>query len=366
MHINLSICLLSVRAYLYYGWIQILFSAKSIQAHSHLKNELVVLKNDVESYETWGVDNDFSAADVEVKERVQNALKRLTNLCVYTLGKEDKENPNVENQTLFRNIMLHKIVLRALNIKEPNSRNGQESSHLIAIKRLALRFMSRFVLNNKQNQQLVFQEAFEQIIDSLNSPDYINEAIIVVDATFERNEFLANTVQFELLEKFASIIDNAHKQGHTFPKILHLFEKLAIVNKKPIRRNQELILSVLLQPKFEDRVMVIYEEPQQPGNREPQQHAMRALRHMQFLRSEEPKTQQFVAYHYALMRLLSQLCAGKSGNTEVRIQNIILPEHICGVVMSPGSTVKERMIFSELLFHLFLEAETQAKVILKV
>lgn len=228
---------------------QLLFSTKAIEAYSVLKSELDVLKNDIESYETWGVDNDFSPCCGEVHERVRAVLHRLTNLC--TVGdEEDTGIPNPENQNLFRNLSVHKVVLRALELEEPNTDIDSESSQLAEIKKLAFLFFRSFVLKSEVNQQIVYSSGFRTLLKALSSQKYGIHAIIVISAVFEGNIVLASTVPESLLDRLASIIDNSHKAGRQMPGVLTLFEKLAVVDGKPIRRNQESILHVLQQPKF--------------------------------------------------------------------------------------------------------------------
>jgi len=217
------------------GSSQMLFSAKAIEAHSLLKIFLAELRNDVESYETWGVDNDFSGADEFVQTRVQEVMNQLTNLCTH--GDEvDSGIPNLENQTLFRNECVHSVMLKALEIEEPDSQSGAESRHLVAIKNLALKFLSRFVLPNTQNQQLIFRVGFQVVVDHLNSLEFSSLAFNVLAATFEHNTLLANTLQEKMLDFFATMIDTmhkqVHKQGNLSIQILCLFEKLMVVDCK--------------------------------------------------------------------------------------------------------------------------------------
>ena len=290
---------------------QMLFSAKAIEAHSVLKSELDVLRNDIESYETWGVDNDFSPQDRKVHARVRRVLTRLTNLC--TMGdSEDTDIPNAENQSLFRNLLVHKVVLRSLEIEEPNTDLDSESGDLRSIKKQAFRFISQFVLKNQENQQLVFKLGFKVIVAALVSKTYLFDAINVMIATFDHNITLASTVPETLLSQLVKIIDDSHKQGWQVPGILTFFSKLAVVDGKPIQRNQEMILHVLHQPRFFDRVMVLYSSPS-----EADETKSRVASHLDFLHS--PSTR-FLEYHYELIRLLSKLCAGRQGITEIRVQ----------------------------------------------
>lgn len=387
---------------------QMLFSAKAIEAHSILKSELDVLKNDIESYETWGVENDFSPQDRTVHERVQRVLTRLTYLC--TLGDhEETDIPNAENQSLFRNLLVHRVVLLALEIEEANTDLDSESADLVSIKKMAFRFISRFVLKNEKNQQIIFNSGFGIFVEALKSHTYIFDAIDVMIATFDHNIHLANTVPEHLLNRVATIIDNAHKQGWTVPGILTFFEKLAVVDEKPIRRNQELILHIMGQPKFQDRVMVLYSPPS-----ESDETMSRVAMHLKFLSSKD----RFLEYHYELMRLLSKLCAGRAGISEIRLQvnstsphlffNLIIsagsrsrdlracreacrlprlrivsqmlamtmhfrvdiesgfeqalysPEHISLLIQEKGASLTQKQVFSEVLYHVFLDAQAHA------
>ena len=325
--------------------IQLLFSAKSSEAFFVLQSKLAGLKNDLESYETWGIDNDFSPADDNVHQRVLDVLLQLTNFC--TLGdEEDTGVPNIENQTLFRNMSVYKIVLRAIEIEEPGRET--ESDHLIAIKRLALRFLSRFMLLNKKNQHTIFSVGFDTIIATLNSAQFMADALNVVEAAFEQNAALASTVSPGLLEKVAVMIDNAHKQGHPSPQMLNFFEKLAVVDSTPIQRNQLLILQVLTQPKFEDRVMI--------GVDQSDDLAGRVAKHKEFLRSSP-----FRNYHLTLIHLLAQCAAGKNAQVEIRLLKFFSPDHILTIAMEPEADLQQRHIFSALLYHVCMDADMHAK-----
>jgi hypothetical protein len=235
---------------------QMLFSSKAIEAYSMLKDELDVLKNDIESYETWGINNDFSPQDPTVHKRVRALLRRLSNLC--TVGdEEDTGIPNPENQNLFRNLSVHTVVLRALKLEEPNTQIDSESDQLAEIKKLAYMFFRSFVLKSKVNQQIVYSSGFGTLLEALKSQKYGVDAVTVISAIFEGNVVLASTVPESLLNRLASIIDKSHKEARQVPGVLTLFRKIAVVDGKPIRRNQENILHVLQQPRFAGELLFL-------------------------------------------------------------------------------------------------------------
>jgi len=168
--------------------------------------------------------------------RVQDVMTRLTNLCNHG-DKVDSGIPNLEKQTLSRKECVHSVMLRALEIEELNSQSGAksrhlDSKHLIAIKKLALKFLSRFVLQNTQNRQLIFRVEFKVVVDHLNSLDFGSDAVNVFAATFEHNLLLASTLQEKMLESFVTMIDTEHKHAKPSIQILSLFEKLVVVDGK--------------------------------------------------------------------------------------------------------------------------------------
>jgi len=122
-----------------------------------------------------------------------------------------------------------------------------------------------------------------------------------------------------------------------------------------IKRNQELVLKVLSQAKFGDRVMVLYGDP--GGRQNDDDLETRLVRHLQFLKSDSP----FLEYHFALVHLLGQACLGKIQATEVRVQNMYQPEHMTTVAMAPESSLQQRTAFADLLYHVCLDADTVAK-----
>jgi len=82
----------------------------------------------------------------------------------------------------------------------------------------------------------------------------------------------------------------------------------------------------------------------------------RVASHQTFLASKSP----YLEYHYELMRLLGALCAGKTGITEIRVQAMYSPEHISLIIQNESACLTQRKVFSELFWHVFLDAQARA------
>lgn len=370
--------------------VQLLSSDKALEAYGMLNSSLLTLRNDVESYETWGCDNDFSGADEAVITRVKDTLQRLINMC--TVGdEEDTGVPNPENQTLFRNMLLPSIITRTLQIEDTAGEGGEEQPHLIDIKRLALGFISRFVLRNPVNQALTASKAFDSVVDLLTSKHYGQAATDAVIATYEGNRALATSVPEALIWRFAALIEDTHACGEPAQHLLPLFTNLLDVGGRPIARNAELILRVMGDSQFDDHVMVLYGAPGTVDRDLDQLELAKAHHNFVATALSQPDSPEaaFFPYHLGLVHTLALVTAGKAGNTEIKVQALYPLEHLLSLMMVGHATndfvemyvapelhtaaradvhadparLRARCAFSTLLYNAYLQAEHVSKTL---
>jgi hypothetical protein len=243
------------------GQIQLLTNEFSINAHEELRDNLAMLTNDLESYEMWGVANEFSGVDDSVVQRVLVTLDSLVTLCVQVDGTPDKEN-----QDLFGNMRVHNTVLKALDIPIDREELKARTGHLYEIKSLCYRFLRDFVIDHESNQTKVFkylQRSFDEERERRLSGDNYSYHFghgfcmsELVAATFRNNRKLStiksrklggSTLQ-QAVERFLDLIKGEGSANGV--RFLKLFNDVVQVDGSVLRVNQEMILTQLTAPKY--------------------------------------------------------------------------------------------------------------------
>jgi hypothetical protein len=254
------------------GQIQLLTTEFSINAHEELRDNLAMLTSDLESYEMWGVANEFSGIDDEVVRRVVGTLDSLVTLCVRLDG-----SPDSENQDLFGNMRVHDTILKALDINITHGELESRTGHLYAIKSLCYRFLRDFVIDHAANQAKVFEylrrtfnderEAFMLASDTGTQPKskHFGHGFCMselVAATFRNNRKLCtlksrvrggNALE-QVVSRFIGLIK---AEGSAYgSRFLQLFCDVVQVDGSLLRANQEMVLQQLTAPQHASKATV--------------------------------------------------------------------------------------------------------------
>jgi hypothetical protein len=91
--------------------VHLLARAEAIEAYDLLHQQLSTLRNNFESFETWGV----HPIDWSVVHQIRNMLTTLRHKC--TVGQKDGPKEDMDNQALLRKMGIHDVVLRGLEMQ---------------------------------------------------------------------------------------------------------------------------------------------------------------------------------------------------------------------------------------------------------
>jgi len=196
--------------------ILIINSKSDIRAYKMIREKSAELLHDIQSYEIWGMDNEFSGLDSLVINRVQSTLLFLTKRCA-------------KNKDQLAALKVIDTVYLALKIEAP------KSEHLDRIKQLGVLFLSAYVKDQPEYQIRAFSE-LTILVDFLETQG--DTVIQCLAAIVSGNRKLSN--QFP--EKV--IMDMISKGLNC--SVFAFFCQLCSVNGIGIKRNQDTILKGIL------------------------------------------------------------------------------------------------------------------------
>jgi hypothetical protein len=359
--------------------VQLLVNEKTVSAFQMLERELSLLRNRFESYETWGVANDFGPVQDDVVASVKQTLVKLEGLCKDQATGE----PVRETQNLLRALRVSDVIAKALQIPIPP---GSEPGHLHDIKKLCNKFFSAFVCDNKKNQARAhrYLDTFLAMMGKgLGAPRAIT-------SIFSHNPGLCNKCSMELIDAFVgSIRAKSPPKGIQFLGFLDsvietlvpsggqtLKDKQSILLKQLTANNNAAVLllfnecaadgltsfdDIRVQPGYQERVRVMKIFDPVYGWRLVESGTSITLRGGTDAGGHtdadiETYTQQAI-YHSMLLEFLGKLCAGKSAATEMKCQTMLPLEHVLCVILDPETVAPVRTAMVRFLNEVYFETE---------
>ena len=354
--------------------VQLLVNPSTVAAYQVLERELSMVRNRFESYETWGVANEFSPVQDDVVQEVLATLKKLTLLCTDARTNE----PVRETQNLLRALKVSDVIIKALVIPIPEGPPG----HLHEIKKLCNQFFKAFVRDNKKNQARAHR--FMSIF--LSNMKNLLGAAPAITAIFSHNPSMCTKVSVDLIDAFVSTIrSKSPAKSIQFLMFLDGVIDTLIPMAGQTLKDKQLMLLKQLAANNNAAVLLLFNDPtidpptpfdeikKQPGYQE----RLRIMSKSNFdpvfawevlqagtstLRRSggdddiETCTQQ-VIYHSNLLALLGKLCAGKTASTEVKCQTMLPLEHVLCVAMDEETVLPVRAAMIKFLHEVYFETE---------
>ncbi len=194
----------------------ILDTPSKVEFYETMARKSAELRNDFESFEIWGVSNEFSDIGWDVVKRTQVTLRFLRKCC-------PKHMDVVECLNVFD------IVLMGLQLDSPRT------EHLDKIKRLCLEFMREYAGECPENQVRLSNET-GTLVALL--PIHRNHVLSVLTAMVNGNRKLCSNIDASLVEE---VLRDVEEPG------LYFLCQISAVAGMGIRANQDLVLRTLLE-----------------------------------------------------------------------------------------------------------------------
>ena len=224
--------------------VQLLATPQAQRAYDTLRNELSVFRNNIESYEMWGCENDFTEVNKVTIEQVLSTLKKLRSMC----ETDEEDGVSADNQNLLRKMNVHDIIVGKTGVFSIDFSEEQvHAGHLLDIKQLSVLFLQKFVRDNKENREVLFPHIgmLRQQMDH-----GICGVPMLLSNLFRGTRKLCEELSQEDVWAFGSIIDESIKDGNYDWSLLDFFEIICVPRGNPIKEKQELVLRVLTSPQL--------------------------------------------------------------------------------------------------------------------
>ncbi|HLD77441.1 MAG TPA: hypothetical protein VJB16_00285, partial [archaeon] len=261
--------------------VQILVTERNVSTYEFVASQLNELRHLLGS---------FSASSCDPIVRILRALK---NLCV------KYNTPFSHNQRILRNLDAHTVVFELLRAPfDPRAPGTVAARHELAESVFDL--LGAFCLENADNQACLF-EYLDEFLRLL--PDYQSVAATLAQV-FRNNRSLCSQLTEGQLRKIVNTIAS----GCRFPRFLRLLETLTMVNGRPVRRNQTLVLKMLMEQQAD--TLVLFNDPESAQERN------RLIREGDF--RQNPNS--VLMYHRLLIDLITSCAAGKIYEAEIKAQ----------------------------------------------
>lgn len=366
------------------GNVQLLVDETTVSAYKILEQELSILRNHVESYEMWGISNDFSddgSVNTTIVEKVKDTLVKIINMCQDGERKQDSRNmslaesaagsnskPHAENQELLTRMNVHTIIIRAMGIAFAEGELEGHTGHLFDIKKLCCQFLEKFVHEHSGNQSLIFEE-----IGMLLS--YMGMGLDsgrVITSMFHDNQPLCAKIDERVIVAFANTIDMLGV--HMGTKYITFFEEIIAPGGQEIKRNQELVLKVICDSHYEVRAMgqvcLLFMDGAKDVDT-PHTSSVGFKKRQQLCASFDPELidadggdgsqasidTNTLVYHCSVMRLLAVVCKGKTASPELKCQQMFRWEQLIDVLMDDASNDMVKGAFCKFLTEVYFETE---------
>jgi len=229
--------------------------------------------------------------------------------CMLDLEKialKEKGVPNSINQQILRSANAHDVAHRLLRLPFSNELPKEQGRRDIFLS--CYRFLLNFALKNGQNQSLLLNHVdfyMSQMGVKLKAADTITEI-------FRDNRQVCSQIEERTVRHFSEIIANRGQ----FPRYLRFLQIIITPEGRSLKRNQDLVLKMLL--KRGDKIFVLFDDPE--GKKE---------RNKLFAEREHEKDPEGkLNYHAVLLSLMSDIVGNHNQLAEAKCSAII-PFDVC-------------------------------------
>jgi hypothetical protein len=225
-----------------------------------VKNHLALLQFQIDAFETWGEDTEFSTFDESSYANVVRYLRSVTNFLLLSGGGEFVEPDDIRHsqctevrQNIMFNYRAHETMQEILEI-ESGQKGLDSTTH--RLKDFAIAFLILFVQENPTNQLAVHDALLDFLVENIMT---LEDAPELLAAIFKGNTHLSRRVPRSLLQKLMEVNYLRWKDGLP-PKsdYLELFEAIVYSDQAPNPENQKLVLEVMTDGPFEELLFSAY------------------------------------------------------------------------------------------------------------
>ena len=216
--------------------VQLLISNRRQKQYHTIDQMLLKLQKNAATQELWG--SLQTEDDIQTNIQTQEILIQLIDTCRmprFVLEFNEEFTPEKDVQNLLRNLGFFDVAFEVYNllegIEEDEEGNiGESGENVIKIVSLCNQLMYWFILDNPENQELVFRK-LDFFLSTLDEGIYSHN---VIRAMFKNNETLMKKIP---KEKIQEVVDLITKNG-TRPQYLSLLTSITYVGDKNITENQ--------------------------------------------------------------------------------------------------------------------------------
>eukprot|EP00004_Rigifila_ramosa_P007532 TRINITY_DN1851_c0_g1_i3.p1 TRINITY_DN1851_c0_g1~~TRINITY_DN1851_c0_g1_i3.p1 ORF type:complete len:2531 (+),score=660.03 TRINITY_DN1851_c0_g1_i3:1073-7594(+) len=324
-----------------------LFAISVLFRHFHQREELVESLSRVQLL----IANETVAAFQKIQTMVRklreftldkqtvDILVHFGDLCV----NEATGVTNRSNQDIFRILDVHEDLIRMLKLPiRGQGVSGPEGEKMRADDKAARTqayvYLGKFCYKYKKNQRAVFKHVefiFSQLGLGLKTGETVREM-------FRDNAPLC----LRATEMHARIIVTSIIKRGYIPRFLNFLTNIMIVDGRPLRRNQKMVVKVLLERRNEPLFQLFNDHK---GREE-----LRVL-----MRSFNPKggEDNAIVFLAALLDVYSRCCEGHNYPVEVKIQSVLGCDDVLVMLLDPETVPLLRIAYLRFLLHVYLDTE---------
>ncbi len=289
-----------------------------------------------------------SDESVKTYERVQKLVEQLR-----VLGSGDIDDDNVgevldvlkqwivlckdpehrcENQRILFNLSAHTAVIKLC--QNPFHDIGVEDE--TNINTYAFHFLMHLCKGNSKNQTELF-EHFDFFATYLDRVPRVAELLAELVRNNARNIMLISERQIQNLVNFVAL-------GHQQARFLECLMATCTLNGSPVRRNQVMVMRLVLEQG--KQTLVLFNDPES-----------KAERNVMIRAGEYRDPHHVINYHIALLELLTTCCQGRIYEAEIKAQSLYSFEEILMQLTDPSNlwAIKGRMV--NFMCEVYFEAE---------
>ena len=252
--------------------------------------EVSMLRNYVESYETWGVANSFSPIDEGIVASVLASLDKLGKMCFEPPNTvldpamaptNTKDGPTKEWQDLQRNMDIHSLLIRGVEIpyntfkvhhastggygesETTKTENRNKQASYDALKSVVAKSWQTslaFLKGNKENQK-IYYEFRNFMIEEMRTAPELGIATILIEV-FRDNIKTIEAAEDTLFMTFAHML-GSESDPSTRLSYLTFFEVMVeVTNFGIVQASQRKAIRALVDPTFKDSILVLEPPPE--------------------------------------------------------------------------------------------------------
>jgi hypothetical protein len=196
-------------------------------------------------------------------------------------------------------------------------------------------------------------------LDFLDNPSLTVQVAQTVTEVFLENKAICSQVTENQIRKFLNqMAKRKHRAyldflfvsvaNNILPNLINLSQVITEVNGRPLRRNQNLLASLLIEKQNE--VVILYNDPDSIQRRN------RYIKDEAYL---DPDSE--LNFHIRLVELFKRCCEGKVYEAEVKCQSLFTLDMIAAQIADQGNWPEVKGVFLELLIEVYLETERSLK-----